>query len=297
MSETSVLANALALAKRGLAVFPANWPIEHRGRVICSCRSELRGQPPCSKPAKHPHGLLVPNGLLDASTQSWQIKLWWQRAPQANLGLECTGLVVLDVDPDDDGDTSLRKLEAEHGPLPHTWRSITGRLGQHLFFRCPSDIEIPNVTAKNTDDPPCGAGIDVRSAGGFIIAPPSRHINGRRYCWDVDFHPSNTAIAPAPPWLIELLTARSTNSSKGHDPEQWAARKAEKFTLYRDAEVASVCGKLLRAISLDPGFVLTLVLAWNQSHCDPPLPADEVEDIFERICKSEIKRREAENAA
>src|SRR6516162_2421055 len=102
----AVLPSALAFAIRGYPVFPANWPVEHRGRMICSCRSELLGMPPCGKPAKHPYGILAPNGLLDASTESWQIKLWWQRAPQANLGLECTGLVVLDVDPDDDGDTS-----------------------------------------------------------------------------------------------------------------------------------------------------------------------------------------------
>jgi hypothetical protein len=224
------------------------------------------------------------------------VRRWFELCePSANLGVHCAGLVVLDIDPDDGGDQSLRKLEAEHGELPHTWRSITGRLGQHIFFACPSDAEVLNVTAKTMDDPPCGAGVDIRSAGGYVIAPPSRHINGRLYAWSVDHHPKDVPLAPAPDWLIRL-TARSTNSGKGHDPAQWAARKAGKFSHYRDAEIASIAGKLLRAISLDPAFVATLVHDWNLCHCDPPLPEDEVQGIFNRICRHERQRLEGDHA-
>src|SRR5215471_8026725 len=120
----TMLGTALAFANRDFAVLPANWLIEHKGKQICSCRCELRGMPPCSKPAKHPYGLLVPNGLLDASTEPWQIKLWWQRAPLANLAVECTGLIVVDTDPKDGGDESLRQLEAKYGPMPLTWRAL-----------------------------------------------------------------------------------------------------------------------------------------------------------------------------
>jgi hypothetical protein len=58
-----------------------------------------------------------------------------------------------------------------------------------------------------------------------------------------------------------------------------------------------MAGKLLRAVSLDPDYVLVLLLAWNRSHCDPPLPDDEVQKIFARICRTEAKRTEANNAA
>jgi hypothetical protein len=249
---------------------------------------------PCGKPAKHPYGILVPNGLLDASTESWQIKLWWQRAPHANLGMECTGLVVVDVDPDDGGDDSLAALEREHGKLPLTWRSLTGGGGEHIFFTCPDGVEVLNVIAKQTDDPPLGPGIDIRTKGGYVIAPPSLHISGRHYAWSVDHHPKDVPLAPSPDWLIERLAARSTDSGKGHDPEQWADSKAGKISEYRDYAVASVAGKLLRAVSLHPAFVATLVHDWNACHCDPPLPEDEVQTIFNRIANSEAKRIERE---
>src|SRR6516162_6387256 len=112
MTET-VWPTALAFARRGLAVLPVNWPVAHNGKMICSCGSDLRGRP-CSTAAKHPYGKLAPSGLLDASTVTWQIKLWWQRAAQANLGVRTDRLIVIDVDPRHDGDESLRLLEREH---------------------------------------------------------------------------------------------------------------------------------------------------------------------------------------
>jgi hypothetical protein len=61
-------------------------------------------------------------------------------------------------------------------------------------------------------------------------------------------------------------------------------------TEYRDLAVAEVCGKLLRAVSLDPGFVLTLVHSWNETHCVPPLSRGEVLQIFNRIAKRQAAR-------
>jgi hypothetical protein len=294
MSE-AILPNALAWALRGHGVFPLWWPVTHNGQTVCAC-GRL-----CDKPAKHPVARYAPDGCHSATTETGIVKLWWGlRVPEANLGVHCAGLIVVDVDPDDGGDESLKKLEDEHGEMPLTWRSLTGGGGQHIFFTCPDGVAVPNIAAKNEikwgREPPLGPGIDVRSKGGYVVAPPSRHINGRSYAWSVDHHPKDVPLAPSPAWLTERLTARSSNSGKGHDPAQWAARKAEKFTHYRDAEIASIAGKLLRAVSLDPAFVATLVHDWNTCHCDPPLPEDEVQTIFNRICRAERRRLEADNA-
>jgi hypothetical protein len=45
-------------------------------------------------------------------------------------------------------------------------------------------------------------GVDVRARGGYVIAPPSRHISGRSYF----FTREDVPIAKAPSWLEELLT-------------------------------------------------------------------------------------------
>jgi hypothetical protein len=223
--------------------------------------------------------------------------------PEANLGVSTEKLVVIDSDPRDGGDESLRKLEAEHGELPLTWRALTGGGGTHDIYKAPNGVEIGNVVAKQMNDPPLGPGIDVRARGGYICAPPSRHISGRSYCWSVDHHPADIPLAVAPDWLVERLTTRSTTgggNGKGHHPAHWAAWAAATHSEYRDAAVARMAGKLLRAVSLDPDYVLILLHAWNRSHCDPPLPEHEVQVIFNRICKREIKREikrwEADNA-
>jgi hypothetical protein len=298
MSETALPA-ALAWSSRGHPVLPANWPIEHRGRVICSCRSELRGQPACSKPAKHPYGLLVPNGLLDASTESWQVKLWWQREPRANLAVECTGLIVIDEDPDDGGNESIAALEREHGPLPTTWMSLTGGGGSHRYFKSPDGVEVLNVVAKQTKDPPLGRGVDVRAKGGYVIAPPSRHINGRLYAWSVDHHPNDTALAVAPPWLIECLSRRGDSVSLDGTPiepigsDVWSQLTRQPITEYQDMAAARIAGHLLRH-NVDIELAAGLLHAWNSAWCKPPLGYHELNDLFSRICNREAARIEAE---
>jgi len=289
MSEP-ILSTALAFARHGHGVFPLWWPVTHNGQTVCSC-----GRTCGKQAAKHPHGRYAPNGVRSASTEPGVIKLWWElRVPEANLGVSTQKLVVVDVDPRHGGDESFRTLEREHGEM-QTWRSLTGGGGTHDIYAAPPGVEISNVVAEQMKDPPLGPGIDIRARGGYIVAPPSRHMSGRSYAWSVDHHPADVPLAPAPDWLIERLTT-ARGGRKGHDPVEWAADKEGKFEEYRDKKIAEIAGKLLRAVSLDPAFVATLVHDWNECHCDPPLPEREVQDIFDRICKLEIKRLEASRA-
>jgi len=288
------LPSALAWQRHGHGVFPLHWLVTHNGQTVCSC-GRLCGK----QAAKHPYARrgFAPHGHLDATLQPGIAKLWWGlRIPEANLGVATEKLVVVDVDPRHGGDESLKKLEAEHGELPLTWRSLTGGGGEHIIYAAPAGVAIGNVVAKQMTDPPLGVGIDVRARGGYIVAPPSRHISGGVYAWSVDHHPHDVPLAPAPDWLVAKLTAARTSSNgKGHDPAAWAASKMGKVSEYRDDAIARVAGKLLRAISLDPVFVATLVHDWNACHCEPPLPDHEVQEIIDRICEREIKRLEAEN--
>jgi hypothetical protein len=289
-----ILPTALAFARHGHAVFPLHWPVTHNGQTVCSC-GRLCGK----QAAKHPYSLrgFAPHGHLDATTDTGILKLWFGlRVPEANLGVATEKLVVIDTDPRHGGDESLKKLEAEHGELPLTWRSLTGGGGTHDIYAAPAGVEITNVVAEGMNDPPLGPGIDVRARGGYIVAPPSRHISGGVYAWSVDHHPADVPLATAPDWLVERLTVRSTNGGIAHDSAQWAARKAGMISEYRDMAIAQVAGKLLCAVSLDPAFVATLVHDWNACHCDPPLPEDEVQVIFNRICKKHRQRVEAGNA-
>ncbi|MDQ6617393.1 MAG: bifunctional DNA primase/polymerase [Actinomycetota bacterium] len=127
------------------------------------------------------------HGLHDASTDLASIRRWWSRWPSANVGIATgarSGVVVLDVDPPT-GFESLRLLEVEHGPLPAGRQVKTPRGGLHLYFSHDGDA-VPNSAGR------LGRGLDVRGDGGYVVAPPSTLIGGRRY--------TATATGELPPW-------------------------------------------------------------------------------------------------
>jgi len=297
----SVLLSALAFAQRGHAVFPVNWPLEHRGRMICSCGRDLRGLL-CGNPAKHPYGKLAPHGLLSATTETDIIKDWFgSLAPQANLGVTTDRLVVIDVDPRHGGGESFSALEREH-EIPLTWRVLTGGGGEHLLFACPDGVEIANVVAeliKPPLEPPLGRGIDIRARGGYIVAPPSRHISGRWYCWSVDHHPADVTLAPAPDWIVARLTARGAATSPDGAPVEplpsdfWAQLTQQPITEYRDDAATRIAGHLFRK-ACNYQLVLGLLRAWNSQACKPPLDHEKLNQIVERIALREAARIKAQ---
>src|SRR5262245_530326 len=121
----SPLATALAFARHGHAVFPLHYPVG-TDKLACSC-GRL-----CGKiGAKHPYEKVAKNGVHSATLDTGVIKHWFGYVvPEANLGVACDRLVVLDVDPRHDGDESLAVLEHECA-LPPTWRALTGGGGEH----------------------------------------------------------------------------------------------------------------------------------------------------------------------
>jgi hypothetical protein len=104
-------------------------------------------------------------------------------------------MVVIDIDPAHGGDASLDRLLRQHGPLPPGRTIRTGSGGRHLYLAHPGQ-PVPNDTGRRL-----GAGIDVRGDGGYVVAPPSRHISGDSYSvvsW-------GRSLPDLPPWLRELL--------------------------------------------------------------------------------------------
>jgi hypothetical protein len=162
--------SALALAGEDWAVFPVR----------------PRGKEP-----------LVARGFKAATTDPETITAWWQKSPEANIGLAPSeGIFVLDVDPRHGGDESLGRLEAAHGPLPKTLTVVTGGGGQHRYFAAENPVRQDGVGNL------LGPGLDTRVAGrGYVVAPPSVHPSGARYEWADPSMP----IAEAPDWLIDLL--------------------------------------------------------------------------------------------
>jgi hypothetical protein len=129
-----------------------------------------------------------------ATSDLAQIEAWWQRWPEANVGLLCgCRFVVLDVDPRHGGDAALAALEAEHGKLPETARVATGGGGWHHYF---------GAGAVASWDP--GPGLELRASGRQVVAPPSIHPDtGREYVWI-----TRQSVAPLPAWLTVATATR-----------------------------------------------------------------------------------------
>jgi hypothetical protein len=265
---------ALSLAGRGLPVFPLHSVREFApGKFVCTC-----GKLGCGNAGKHPYGSLAPNGLKNATTTAATIAEWWHIMPEANVGLATGDIVVLDVDPPKGGNASLATLEQTNGALPTTWQVRTGSGGRHFYFRPPAGVDIRNSSGR------IAPGLDIRGAGGYVVAPPSRHVSGGYYEWIVD--PDGPLVEP-PTWLAALIRRPSFMEGVASDWRGVAGFVGEGA---RNTTLARIAGHLLRRY-VDPHLVLDLAHAWNEARCLPPLPAEEVTITVNSICRRELQRR------
>jgi RecA/RadA recombinase len=187
----SKLEAALALAARGFKVFP----LAHNAK-----------SPP-----------LVKDWPKHATADAESVKVWWALHGEANIGIHCDGFIVIDVDVKKGGNDSLAFLEMTYG-LPETLTTITPSGGRHLFFRHP--LPVSNSVEM------LGAGLDVRSSGGYVVGPGSE-VSGGRYKFQGD-----CAVADAPDWLVLKLgtivpKTGTTDLNVPDAPDDVVARAAE----------------------------------------------------------------------
>jgi hypothetical protein len=218
---------------------------------------------------------LTDHGFHDASTEAAEVRGWWHRWPDANIGLAIPrGLVVLDLDSPD----ALNRIKAEDLSLPSTAAARTGR-GWHLWYGTGA-VQLSNRVG-------IAAGVDLRTEGGYVVAPPSIHATGAIYHWEVPLQ--RNSIAPAPDWL--LAAAARERDIRARPAEVWRQRTAQDVSKgRRNHELASLAGHLLRA-RVDPYVTLNLMRCWNAVRCKPPLGDVEVARTVDSIARLERRRR------
>lgn len=147
-------------------------------------------------------------GYLDATTDEQQIRQWWDRYPDANIGVACderSGLLALDVDPRHYGDEQLASLEARHGTLPETVVQLTGGGGVHHLFQHPRGGQLLGELCP---------GVEVKGAG-YIVVAPSCHPTGREYAWEVSAHPLEQRLAKVPLWVSKRISRPESRPGAG----------------------------------------------------------------------------------
>lgn len=262
---------ALDLIEEGFHIIPLHNPTKSG----CSCGND------CGSIGKHPR---ISGWPEKASRDPIDIRRWWRHAPDANIGIVCgkqSDLAVLDMDPRHNGEESLDKLEAEIGCFTQTATVLTGGGGKHFYFRYPGKNKLKNSSGQ------LGDGLDIKTDGGYVVAPGSLHESGEFYSWLLRMD----NIEPFPKRVITYLKKEKrhiNNSNKKYslssvDPIQEGKRNDTLFIL----------GVKLRDKGMTEKQIYDELLDINAKRCNPPLGDSEVKKIANSASKPPTNQLES----
>lgn len=236
--ENEILQSALNYAKQGMKIFP------------------IRNDDDSKAPLTH-------HGHLDASDDEDQIKRWWKKNPDANIGLPAgiNNLIVIDIDRGHkdmvDGYDSIREWQTETGnKLPKdTWTVLSPSGGYHIYFKANNYKATPMVDIL--------PGVDVRAGSSYVLLPPSKRSDGIRYTWE--YSPEDCSISEITEDVKALLELkRESKPEKNNNTLPMTIEKgARNDTLFRAAASLQSKGWSDEAIR-------QAVLIENTEKCVPP---------------------------
>ena len=241
---STMLEAALEYVNKGFAILPLWWVRDGK----CAC-----GKPTCRDDncGKHP----ILSGVTATSPE--QVRSYWERYPEANIGVRTGhphGIIAIDIDPRHGGLETLEKNEKEYGSLPETLVHITGGEDRGLRYIFRYDASLKGNTL--------GAGFEVKADGQYIIVPPSNHRSGRTYTVRDD-----KPIAFAPKWLLE----RPRTTRVWADDEDILDGERNDF-------LCQEAGKL-HAAGFSVNGIKVALYALNLQRCKPPETIDRVTTI------------------
>lgn len=241
---------------------------------------------PC-RPDKRPYVQWLKFQTERASPE--EIKAWWTKWPTANIAVitgQISGIVAIDID----SAIGMEAYKAQFGEVQATICQTTGKPGaRHLLFKPPPGVVLTNSTRSLPD-------IDVRGDGGYIIIPPSIHLSGRQYTWQV-------SPLESPDDLMDLP----------EDVQKWfwpgvkeaAGDKKERLDVQnlllgvkkgaRNDVCARLAGYYLRITKGDIEQTRAVLELWNQRN-DPPLDWKEIGRTVESISKRQGREELGEAA-
>jgi hypothetical protein len=179
------------------------------------------------------------NGLKDATLDANVIKTWWAKWPSANVGL-CTGteIDVIDVD---GAIAEYNQLTRDNGIPEHVATVVTGRGegGIHVYCSPGGNKTIPSGKHGLPDK------IEVKGVGGYVVAPPSRHVSGGTYTYMKRIDGDIAGQIPLDQWLSKLekppapvVPIRALHSTTNISTANVSTANVQA---YRDAVIRSAC--------------------------------------------------------
>ena len=240
--------NATTLFNKGFNVFPVcsgSEPHTHFSRVT-------NAHEPCDSAGKRP--MVQWRKFGDSQTIQQVDALFANHTGNIGIALR-KNQIVLDIDAKSGGLDSLKALEVEYSIDTETPHSRTGGGGIHFYYS-QGFIEVRNGTDVLKHHGL--SGVDIKSHGGYVVAPPSIHVSGSPYEWIAGWSVLDdyAEILEFPVELISMLEKKdvvqkapvkgSTDSGKYLPKYTWP-QVVEKFTTTygegsRNNELVSLAG-------------------------------------------------------
>jgi hypothetical protein len=184
--------SGLTVEAAALGYMRAGWPVFVLGRS----KRPVANCPACRaavKAGEHDRagcGCLTCHGFYAATTDPARFRAMLARVPGGLLAIRtgtASGLAVVDIDPRNGG-------QLDRALMTPTATVATGGGGWHLYYRHPGGPLAAVLPGR--------AGVDIKSDGGYVAAPPSVHPGtGQPYRWA-----GERPVAEMPPALRAALT-------------------------------------------------------------------------------------------
>lgn len=220
---------------------------------------------------------------------SEEIKQWWRKTPNANIGIvtgKTSGIFVVDLDKYDPEYSEDIFLQYFSDSLI-TPAVNTARGGQHIYFKYPDDSKI-TIGARSLP------GIDHRGEGGYVVAPPSIGENGKPYTWSETRFERGALLPPPAAYINNISTntirdvVNSVVSSEKNTTNNYKHYKIlQKGT--RDDELFYCANQLIKGGRGEE--FARQVLEILAKNANPPFPEKEI-DIKIASALARVERKE-----
>jgi hypothetical protein len=190
-----------------------------------------------------------------------KLRKWFSNS-KMNLGVvtgSISGLVVVDCDTPDDA--RFWKEKFPETPLA-VW---TGGGGTHYYYRYPQAHKVFNRAGLLTRR------IDLRADGGYVVAPPSCHLNGNFYRWH-GTHEYCLDDVPyfSPEWIATDLKSTSAVPGRIIQRPRSYIRSIVAISGQHGHNQTFRAACKLRDAGLTPEEALCELVIWNQTNASPP---------------------------
>lgn len=212
--------------------------------------------------------------------EKWGKYGWYRHLPNIGIatGQICGGYIVIDLDNKPEkgvnGWEELRDWERRTGlKLPdETWTAITGGGGYHLWYK--TDRAMRSYVNDEV-------GIDLRADGAQVVVPPSIHISGRRYEWEI--RPDECPCAEADEAVYRFIEDYRPAGSEYRQSTQRGSGKEMKMLLPPEIEeggrhkpLISLIGTMNK-LGVSDEAIESVVRLENEMKCKPPFTEEELQ--------------------